>query len=103
VAYIAGGSELVTLARTNHADHFAEHGAKATNVPEKLAKDLLDAPAARVTHVSRASDDCRRREAIGLRRAPACLDELSRQAEPLAHPVWSFGEIATARRVHDHA
>jgi hypothetical protein len=43
-------------ARTNHKDNFAEHYTKAINAPEKLAKDLIDAPATRVTNETTTRD-----------------------------------------------
>jgi len=46
----ATGGDTWDYARTNYKDNFAEQYTKAINVPEKLAKDLIDAPAARVNN-----------------------------------------------------
>jgi len=46
----ATGGDTWDYARTNYKDNFAEHYTKAINAPEKLAKDLIDAPQTRVNN-----------------------------------------------------
>ncbi len=65
------GGDTWDYARTDPKDHFAETYQKAIHMPETLAHDLLDAPAARVTTVTQSRDA-----------AKGTLDQLRAQNPP---------------------
>ncbi|HWO20520.1 MAG TPA: hypothetical protein VNO30_17240, partial [Kofleriaceae bacterium] len=70
------GSDTWLYARTNHKDHFAEHYTKAINAPEKLAKDLIDAPAKRVIDRTTARDVVATRLATARAKSPSDPKEI---------------------------
>ena len=61
-----GGNDTWEYARTNPKDHFAETYQKAVHMPETLAHDLVDAPAARVA-TAEASRNILRQDLTDLR------------------------------------
>ncbi len=72
------GSDTWSYARNNYKDHFAETYMKATLVPEQLAQDLLDTPAADV-----ASKTAKRDTEVATRNADrAALAALKAKTPP---------------------